>query len=437
MSSMYCSSNQSNSLAKNNKRRFTFSIEVLSHASCFFLFILMLTLPYKFQILKLILLLLSILFIFFRRNVLVTTKVFYWVIIYLLMGGFEVFNGILRQNPAPEVYFAVNVIWPILFMLVITTLRKNSIKNLIFCFRWSLFIISISGIFAFFYFNFLLIKQGEILGFIATIRPGFPFIAIHSGAIVSVIFLYIFFLTLYFTDNKLSKIDAINLVLGIIFIFMTSRRAIFLLILLAIFITFSLLGFVNKNQQANYLRTWKLHFVFLIVLVGIVFLVNFFFKFLDFVQLYKFLEKASQSSKYNDLNVRELQFGSLIKGWMQSPIIGNGAGINASVVRSNIPGSYELTYVAMLFSRGLIGMLIYIFQYILINIWAIRLLRLETEYTKYILATIVAFNIFMFANATNPYLGAFDHMWVIFIMLYFINIFDVKSEKNMHPVKGL
>ncbi|MCS2724756.1 hypothetical protein NXW08_15425 [Bacteroides uniformis] len=44
-------------------------------------------------------------------------------------------------------------------------------------------------------------KEGEILGYDATIRPGFPFIAISGGAVTSVIFLY-FFSSLFFSSQE-------------------------------------------------------------------------------------------------------------------------------------------------------------------------------------------------------------------------------------------
>lgn len=67
--------------------------------------------------------------------------------------------------------------------------------------RYCLFVILIMGIFAFLMFNLTLMKEGEILGYDATIRPGFPFIAISGGAVTSVIFLY-FFSSLFSRHKK-------------------------------------------------------------------------------------------------------------------------------------------------------------------------------------------------------------------------------------------
>ena len=133
--------------------------------------------------------------------------------------------------------------------------------------------------------------------------------------------------------------------------------------------------------------------------------------------LSNFIDKTSAASDA----ARTDQMDALISGWMDNPILGSGTGVNAGIVRSKIPGNYELTYVAKLFETGLIGICIYITLWILLFYWTIKCIAKDNGYINYAIATITAMAIFMISNATNPYLGAFDYMWFMYFPFIFIN----------------
>lgn len=93
--------------------------------------------------------------------------------------------------------------------------------------------------------------------------------------------------------------------------------------------------------------------------ISIVFILLFFifilvqsFEVFDFTELMNFVESAIGD---DNTDPRIDQLHSLIIGWEEAPLLGKGSGINASVVRSDLPGTYELSYVALLFERGIIG----------------------------------------------------------------------------------
>lgn len=150
----------------------------------------------------------------------------------------------------------------------------------------------------------------------------------------------------------------------------------------------------------------------------------------DFSELFEFL----QSSVGNDTtDPRVEQFGSLIEGWMNAPLLGNGTGVNASVVRSELPGNYELSYVALLFERGLLGVSLYCILYIVLIYNAIIAINIVDE--KRMISLIVSINLFMIANATNPYLNAFDYIWFMFILLVPIRL--LSKNENLCTNKSL
>ena len=60
----------------------------------------------------------------------------------------------------------------------------------------------------------------------------------------------------------------------------------------------------------------------------------------------------------------------------------------------------------------------------------IKLLKKPNSLNAYLIASLVAFDLFIVANGTNPYLYAFDHLWVLFLLIGLLNViyFDNKYE---------
>lgn len=132
--------------------------------------------------------------------------------------------------------------------------------------------------------------------------------------------------------------------------------------------------------------------------------------------------------------VRRLQFDALIDGIAERPLLGQGLGAAAFYTRSDdAPWSYELSYVALAFNFGLLGLLWFSAGVVYVLIELVRLVGRrgvpETErlYIACFLAGLVAF---LIANATNPYLAKFDYMWTLFIPLAFIRLYARDAEQN-------
>lgn len=406
------------------------------------LILLMMIFPYKFQYFKLLLAVLLCLGLILKaynnKSISVNLYVLLWIVLYVSMGFISILFGILSNNPAPNKYIPVYILWPIMFLLFILSSDESFFYRLLRCFRIALFIISLLGIIAFFYFNLNIMVEGEFMGFRPSFRPGFPLIAIFSGSIVSCIFLYPFYLSLFLLDRStITFFDKLNLMIGLIFIIATSRRALFFNILLSIIVTFIVSLFTDKSLRKDYMKSFKKSFKTIVILIGFILIANIFYEFIDLKALYTFITDISGSSNIDSslmsesYKARTDQFSSLISGWAESPLFGHGTGINASVVRSEIPGTYELTYVAMLFERGVVGAGIFLLQYILLNIWCMKLIFRNRENNKYFIAALVGFNMFIYANGTNPYLNAFDHLWILFFMLFILNIYSDKSNLRL------
>ena len=399
---------------------------------------LMMLFPMQLQLVKGLLLVLIVFLVIFLPTKLKwkdCSTVLLWGYLYMLAGSVSIFYGFLLNNPAPHKYVTVYFVWPILFTCLSLFVDKAFFYRLLSCARYCLLINLLLGITACLYFNINYIQEGTLLGYEASLRPGFPIIAIAEGAVTSVMFWYFFFFTLIILQRKVGILDYTILLLGVVFIFMTSRRVLYLNFCLAPLLLFFLLFFIKRGREKTLmLRTYRSRiFLLLICLSLILFLINKLGLY-DVADLSDFFYNTSDASD----EPRKLQAQSLVDGWMENPILGHGAGINASVVRSNIPGTYELSYLAMLFERGIIGMSLFIIQYILLMYWSIKALNKGKIHSIYTISLIVSVNLFLIANATNPYLGAFDYMWFLFLLLVVVRISnEEKYEKDLCANKSL
>ena len=414
------------------------SINKLARFTGYALVGLMMLFPLQFPFIKSIILtflLFVTLFFIDRLRSAFVGKILLWGYLYMFVGLCAISYGLLLHNPAPQKYFLVYVIWPILFTYLSLFIGYQYFKRLLVCTKICLLLILIIGVIACLKFNIEFIQEGEFLGYEAMLRPGFPIIAIAGAPITTVLFWYFFFYSLVLLKSNISKIDWIILLLGVIFIFMTSRRILFLNFFLAPLFEFLFLPFIKgKEERNNLVSIFKKRMQILFVLLFLVVCVAELFGWVSLDSLGDFFSKTSDVSD----EPRHLQASALIEGWMDSPILGHGAGVNASVVRSDIPGTYELSYLAMLFERGLLGVSVFIALYVILMHWSIKCLKKNVVDKAYILSFIVAINLFMIANATNPYLNAYDYMWFLFLLLVVVRISnEEKYEKDLCANKSL
>ena len=103
--------------------------------------------------------------------------------------------------------------------------------------------------------------------------------------------------------------------------------------------------------------------------------------------------------------------------FFRHPIFGNGLGFVSKMVRDPaMPWAYELTYVKLLASFGIVGFFVY---GIILFMLTINLIKKDK--TKEIIPFIFSTIIMLIANFSNPYLTRFDNMWIIFIPLIIFN----------------
>lgn len=397
---------------KNNKNALIFTASLA----------LILILPFQFQVVKLGLLLLFVV-VRMSKGGYVSRSYKTWSLVYIIWSLLPILFGCLYGNPAVNDYFAVYALWPSLFFIVFSYLKYddfdiiNKVMVLSYC------IVVGVGLIAFFDFNLFMVSSGELLAYKASVREGFPFMAISGPGVTTGMYLYSYVLTYAIFSRKKSLF--IPILLGIVFIFATSRRVIFVEVGLLVVFSLILISYFNrKHLNISGLNTKKL----LLLVAGAVLLFIFIIDYYSLFELDDILLFIDNMSNTSDAE-RDEQAEKLIQAWWDKPLFGWGAGINApGSVRSSTPGTYETGYHAMLFRSGIIGMLVFLVLIYRQHSLIIKSCKKAPEIISYGIPLLIASDMLLLADATNPYSTAFDYSWCKFIPLAFLNSVIIKHR---------
>jgi hypothetical protein len=367
--------------------------------------------------------LLGMLFGFFKIN----KAAFFAILAVTSVGLLYSFHGLLNGAPGAVRVLTVYFLWPWVFLLLSVYLShdrslevffKVLIASLIFIIIYSfLFLGTKAGVVpGSLYFE---LDQGQRVGFYD------GFIEYNLYSISSLLFLVPLAIHFYYIKLKLPRRKHtyfwLALILAsIILTFLSGRRAMLLvfmlipIIILAEWFLFS--GLKKLPKKIRRLSKSPGSYVLAIFLFLIA------FGLLDHLgfNLTKFWAMFSDGFNFKSgesTSERTLQFFSLIHGWFDSSILfGAGNGSTVDVVRSTkIAWAYELTYVYLLFSTGLVGFLFYFFWF------GYGLLRIRQSLKKrpdlkvYVLPMMTGVFSLTTAAATNPYFGKFDYLWIIML----------------------
>lgn len=353
-------------------------------------------------------------------------KVFFWVLSYIAFNFIFLIRGTIDNSDVFIQLLPVNVIWPLLYMFVLI-IPSSGMKKVdftkVFMIATVLIELFILGVYLNFTnrlpdFQWLDLQLGQVINY------NFGYINFFTPSITSLFFLlpYIVSRLLINPKNKRTSAFYISLlVVGIVLSIIIGRRALIAVVGASPFISF----FWSKIAKDKKTKAFK------IILIAIVMCITLLF-FMSKVDIGLRLQNLDTKLIQDGTSVREEQFDSLIDGWKKVPVFGTGLGVNAKVVRSlTVPGMYELSYVAILFHTGIIGMTIYLYMIL----WLVRKLTLSVKNNKeradYVIPFLTGFTSLMLAEATNPYISSFDGMWVIFFALAIINNVYISSEKEV------
>jgi len=309
------------------------------------LLLLLINVPTVYKEIKIIftlMLLAIVIYKLFQKDLHLHKDVFLLFSVSLLFGSIFIFNGVIHSNPGVLPSISVIIVWPTLYILLIAANGYNNIfKNIEKVFLYSAYFIPIYGLY------FLLSKINIIPpAFFINIFPEDVMggVGLYKGSIevsilnlASVLFIGHYMLASFLLkDKKKDKIVygiAIFLLLG--FVLLSGRRALLVVIFFSFFLIFLLTPFIKNNTirksiriKLNYLIVYAISSLFILSII-ILSYYN-----VDFYKIYEEIIEGFSFGSSNDpsTNARTEQFISLINGFSNSPVIGNGFGAAVTVI---------------------------------------------------------------------------------------------------------
>jgi O-antigen ligase len=350
---------------------------------------------------------------------------------------FYILIGFLNNSPGVVKVSTVYFVWPILFLYFVGFMNTTKVApyfnygiiagGILSCL---LILNNILNTFGYLSINNNIIS--EALGFSVFWEGGFT--KISSTNLVTVFCVYVLTLAILLLPKPIRKtiypksaFVIFAMVMCAVLLFLSGRRAFWLIGMLSLVIIILIYHF--SGLQMNFKR----YFIYLAI---VLFISVFLFSYLAFDND-RFLQEFSSIFVFDDPSaesnlLRKEQYEALMQGWSISPIWGSGLGsVAPGSIRDPIaPWNYELSYIALLFQTGIVGVIIYTCSILWIVFKSIQLVRKNKENAAILLPLVCTLVSFLLVNATNPYLAKFDYLWVIFLPVGIINGILVMQEKN-------
>ncbi|WP_341582333.1 hypothetical protein [Marinobacter metalliresistant] len=352
----------------------------------------------------------------------------------MLVGLFGVIWGVTNSAPGALKVTSVYLIWPVLYLLfiglahdprVIKSIESALLVGITFATLMALTVI-LAGLLGYGSIIYPLLEfQGAAFG-----NYG-GFIEFRTYGLTTVMYGFPFVLSVILVRRGelrgLRKFGIYLLLFAIVLAALGSgRRAFWLVMLLTPFIMLSFLQLSSCHlKPVPFLSlTFKSSVLAVLAIACIITAIG-----LDPVALVENFVAAFQGQEASS-GERFKQAASLWEKFSESPVVGHGFGSTVDVVRSHdTPWAYELSYLALLMNVGLVGFLIYSAAVLWVALKGIQLSRKNAEFAKLFVPLITALSAFLIMNATNPYLGKFDYLWVIFLPVALINAYLTRRPK--------
>lgn len=351
-----------------------------------------------------------------------------------LTGLWGIIWGLINDTPGALKVSTVYLIWPALYLLFIGLTHELRVIEAI---ESALLLgIGIATAMA------LIVMFAGILGYGAIVYPllefqdaGFGhyggFIEYRLYSLTTVMYGFTFVLSFIIVRRKellgLKKIGVFLLLSSIVLAaFGSGRRAFWLVMLVApVIILFFVQLSVWRFKSVELLSLLLKSSITAMLLVLLVFMILG----LDPIALTENFIAAFMGQEASS-GARFLQAAALWDKFTESPLLGHGFGSTVDVVRSSeTPWAYELSYLALLMNIGILGFVVYAAALFWTLIKGVKLSRKDPGFAKLFVPFGSALCVFLVMNATNPYLGKFDYLWVIFLPVVLINAYLTQRSK--------
>ena len=348
-----------------------------------------------------------------QRKLNITSKVMNWYILYILYFAIWITVGYLKGNSDKALTDSIrlNIVYTLCFLLLTSSFSNEKVVSIVFD------AILVSNIIISVYTIMVLLNSLGITNFTFLSQMSTSYgIGVHDGYTKVGgdnlnMLVFTGAVTVFYHKNTTGRgktWSTISIVLLFVASLFSGRR---LHQILCVVYAVVLILFGDKKNRGK-------SFVLLFLCVGSLYVL--FERIPDFLSFETLVCRLKDSFSESSDNAKYTQIEALLRGFAESPAIGNGFGatLRGYFRDAYEPWRFEVTYVAVLFQTGMIGIVYYIY---LLSVNAIRLVRLKMETDAYLGALVFGYIIYMLSCFTNPLLGSFDFLFPQFILVMYYN----------------
>jgi hypothetical protein len=391
----------------------------------FLLFVSMLYLTRAYGLVKLPLLFLCFLVSLFSlikiNNIKYDRYISYYVFSVMLGAVVWSLYGLFLGNSVVAIWNTIRlfVVYYIVYFVITLFLSKRIYYNdleLPICI--ALILISLTSFIAIYDINLFPESFSKSLELRVGIHEGYVQNASHHIGMLGFIFPYLFTLFVFKCQHRKWLVN-LSCLLCLITILLSSRRAIYVVVLVMPFVITFLYFLINDNLKSK--TTFRMFKVFCISLMFVMVFIYWFYisypeAFFGFVE--RILSAVNQLDSTSNTSLRSLQADSLIKGLNESPLLGSGFGGVADFVRSSDGWVYELSYHVLLFNLGVIGFSFFVIITLGLFLRLIYVLRTYRSPNQFHCIALMSgvFGMYILSYS-NPYISSsFDFIFINFVI---------------------
>jgi hypothetical protein len=360
-------------------------------------------------------------------------------LLYVAIGLAFMFRGLVNGAPGALRMGTVYALWPLVYLLLIAGMADRHVLHGLL--RVVVIATVAIGLYGFSYTLYaagvwpkalyLPLDQGQRIGFYE------GFVEFNLYSLASLLFAVPFIIGALFVWPRRGapasrRLMWIALIIGVGLVALSARRA--LLLAVAVAPVFAMaLRLMLPRAERRATRAFVVECVAggVLAVIGLSLALHFVYG-LSFGAIADMFGRGFQFQSYTRATERTDQVIDLMNGWLQSPLLGAGHGAAAAGWPRDLemPWSYELSYVALLFHTGLLGLVAYASGVVWIVWTGVRVIRTGGLLARYITPVLVGMICFLIGNAADPYLEKFDYLWVIFLPLAIINVWFLRRPST-------
>lgn len=366
-----------------------------------------------------------------KKRLNIHPKILVWVSIYVITNFFFLLRGTYETKDIFSMLAPSYILWPIVYTiaLIVASSTFESFDMI------KVFIVSTIAVSSYIVYIILNFRGYVPSSFMLLLPLGYKinydlgYLNFFIPCITSLFFLIPYIIALLLSDKQAMLVKKkylwLALILGSVASILVGRRTLIGVICVSPFIAV----FIGKYKKSISKSIIKKIFIGIVVIL-LVFMTYFFIGKKLNVKLR--IDNSQTTLMKLGTELRFSQFDALIQGWKEKPLLGAGFGINAegSIRSETTPGMYELSYVAMLFQTGIIGITIYFLLIAWLFKMCVKIIKSNEENSTWMVAILTGVTCMIIANATNPYIQSFDGLWVFFYPLALINRYLTTNVKN-------